>query len=126
MKARIILVALLLVVGLTTAAWADGRIWGYINYHNCNPDQSDQVCIRPVSGGDAVWTGSVILTGGPHYNTYPQYLIPPGNYYIEVLLHSGSDCGITFIQTLAHGYLSDRCDLLVEGTDPGSSPQPGP
>jgi hypothetical protein len=115
-----------LVVGLTTAASADGRIWGYIKYHNCTPDVRDSVCIRLVSGGDCIWKGPVIIVGGPHYNTYPPNLIPPGNYYISVILHSGSDCGLGFVQTLAHGYQSDQCDLLVEGLDPGSNPQQGP
>jgi hypothetical protein len=84
------------------------------------------VVIRPVAGGPAVWQGSVIIAGGPHYTTYPPYLIPPGTYYIEVKLHNGSDCGIGYVQTLVHGILSDRCDLLVEGLGEPNGPNPGP
>ena len=124
MSKRYLLVALILAVGLTTAAWADGKIWGTINYHNCTADARDQVCIRPVTGGDAVWTGYVIIQGGPHYSTYPPNLIPPGTYYIHVLLHDGSDCGLCFIQFFNHGNQNDRCNLLVDGSDPQDSKPP--
>jgi hypothetical protein len=127
MSKKHLLLALLFTLCLASWAWADGKIWGHINYHNCTPDAQDRVCIRPVAGGDAVWTGYVIIQGGPHYSTYPPNLIPPGTYYIHVLLHDGSDCGLGFVQFLNHGDQNDRCDLLVESMGGGiTREEPGP
>jgi hypothetical protein len=126
MKLRLIYLTLLLAVGLTTAAWADGRIYGSITYKNCDCHIDDKVCIRPVSGGEPIYIDVICSPGGPHYQSFPT-TIPPGTYYISVKLHEGSNCVNTFVQMFVHGNSNDRCDLLVTGPDGNPTrPDPGP
>jgi hypothetical protein len=124
---KTVLMALAMTACLTSLAWADGRIWGYINYRNCTPDARDVVCIRPVSGGGCIWTGFVQIQYGPRYNTLPN-TIPPGSYYIYVIPHQGSDCiGCIPIQGFVHGTDNQQCDIESCGPDiPDPRPEPGP
>jgi hypothetical protein len=127
---RILLTALLLTTCMTTLAWADGRIWGMITYKNCTPDARDIVCIKPVSGGDCVWTGTVQMQFGPRYNTYPT-TIPPGTYYIFVIPWDQSDCtnegGCVPMKSFYHGTGNDRFDIELCGPTPDPTrPEPGP
>jgi hypothetical protein len=125
MKARTIFLALLLAAGLTTATWADGRIWGHITYTNCDCDVHDKVCIKPASGGDCIMI-PVICSPGPYYTSYP-YTIPPGSYWISVVLHEGSNCTNSAVNFFVHGSQSEECDLQVFGPSGGiTNPEPGP
>jgi hypothetical protein len=125
MKSKIILLALLLTVGLTTTAWSQGIIWGNITYKNCECNSDDRVCIRPVSGGRCTYI-PIVCSPGPRFHSYPVFF-PFGEYYISVILHDGSNCGYTFIQRFNHIGPNDRCDLSVHGPDgEPDSPDPGP
>jgi hypothetical protein len=127
MKTRIFLLALLFAVCLTSWAWADGWIRGDVKYQNCTPHAQDIVNIKRVSDGVIVWTGNVIIQGGPHYFTYP-YLIPPGTYQIWVDEHVGSDCTEPCpIVIFEYGSGNEECDIKACGPTPTpTNPDPGP
>jgi hypothetical protein len=128
MKAKIIFLAILLMLCIASAAWAQqGGIFGSIFYKGCSPDARDLVCIRPVSQTDCIWTGNVFIQEGPRYSTFPPDLIPFGTYYVYVMLHRGSDCDQPVVQYFVHDSPNSRCDLQVLGPagDP-DGPDPGP
>jgi hypothetical protein len=85
-----ILLALLLLLGLTSWASADSGFYGYVTFHYCsclNPQE--RVVIQPTSGGTAYLNG--IDCGNPPYDP-PGYTtqggtpqtFAPGNYYLKI------------------------------------------
>jgi hypothetical protein len=127
MKAKIIIIAMILLLCATALAFAqEGRIWGTITYKNCTPDARDMVSITRVSDGVTVWTGGVIIPGGPHYSTYPPNLIPYGTYYVTIDFWDGSECDHFIRGYLVHNNPVSRCDLIAIGPtgDPDSPDGP--
>jgi hypothetical protein len=45
---------------------------------------------------------------------------PPGNYKITLKLHFGSDCEVSTIKYVTHGYEKQQVDLAASTPKPGS------
>ena len=119
---KTMLMALCLTASLTTLSWADGGFWGYITYDHCTCSGEDQVCIRPMSGGNCtLW--DVHCEGQDAYGT-GSTTYPPGSYYLSVVIHNGSDCDYSYVQGVNHGSTLQQVNLYVSGPDGGGSRAP--
>ena len=128
MKAKTIIVAMIMLLCATMLAWAqEGRIWGTITYRDCEADAQDMIRITRVSDGVTVWEGGVLIPGVPHYETYPPHLIPYGTYYITMHFHLGSGCDHFIRGYLVHNNPVSRCNLTAigpSGKPTGPDPEP--
>jgi hypothetical protein len=123
MSKRILILALLLIAGLTTLALADGGFYGNITYHDCScyhhPTLGDMVYIQSTGGGQQYQFNVGNCSYNPSYSTGTTSF-PTGYYNIWVVLHNGSDCNMGYVQTVYHdGSASDQeVGLRVEKTPP--------
>jgi hypothetical protein len=118
-------IIILIVAGVATSAWANGKFYGTVSYKDCS--------CREASGGDAV---HVWQNGGvsdfwnivcDHFNPTGTYstdnTYPAGYYYLAVDLATGSDCDQAIIKYIYHGSSDQRVDLEVRG--PAGEPDGG-
>jgi hypothetical protein len=127
MLKRIIILALLLIAGLTTLALADGGFYGNIVYDDCDCQQGvgaygDRVMIQSTGGGAQPYY-YIRCGSNPVYSTEngtPE-TFPSGYYNVWVVLGEGSDCNLGFVQTVYHGDGWQEVNLRVEKTPPPDS-----
>jgi hypothetical protein len=123
MKRRTLTLSLLLVACLATWAWANGGFYGSITYSDCtcyrDGSTGDKVFIQSTGGGTQ-YQYPVYCLNNPGYNTEP-HTFAPGYYNVWVVLHTGSDCDMGYVQTVYHGTENQQVNLRVEKTPPPGS-----
>jgi hypothetical protein len=122
MSKRILILALLLIAGLTALAYAEGGFSGTITYDDCSCQQGvpyDHVIIQSTSGGPQ-YTYYIYCGSTSNYSTLhstPE-TFPEGHYNIWVALGNGTDCTLGYVQTVWHGDDWQVVNLRVEKTPP--------
>jgi hypothetical protein len=126
MSKRILILALLLIAGLTTAAYAEGGFYGTVTFDDCSCYQSGtngDYAIVQSTGGGPQYIYYLRCGGNPGYTTEGgnPATFPPGYYNIWVGLHTGTDCTLGYVQTVYHGSANQEVNLFVEKTPPPDS-----
>jgi hypothetical protein len=122
MNRRTLTLSLLLVACLATWAWADSGFYGSVTYHDCScyhhPTLGDMVYIQSTGGGQQYHFNVGNCSGNPGYSTGAT-TFSAGYYNVWVVVHTGSDCNMGYVQTVYHDGISDQeVGVRVEKTPP--------
>jgi hypothetical protein len=98
---------------------------GNVTYSNCTCGQfayADEVYIQELPDGIPDVYYPTCRSNEGWYDTEEMSGItyPPGEYKITLKLHDGSDCEVSTIKYVTHGYSKQQVDLAASAPKPGT------